>query len=195
MRKTPPQEHIDGRRETFALIAEALTIRDRDATKQALCQQIRACLHWQESIRRWLALSRTPNMRWHGITCNEAEELLKALESERKDLSAALVDLLASRPRKLTDDEEALLDAYENHEYGEPPAPGEPDLAEPGTPEKVKLLSDRLDARCGLWHDDDPRMEPTDRAAYIPRHAGGNFALIGRTFVLALLMTAPEEQL
>lgn len=194
MRKSPPQEHLDGSRETFALLLEALAIRDREATKQALCQQIRACLHWQESIRRWLALSRTPNMRWHGITCDDAEKLLEALEAERQDLSAALTDLLQARPRKLTDDEESLLDAYESHEYSEPPPPGAPDLAEPGSPEKIQLLSDRLDAKCGLWHDDDPRLEPTDRTAYMPEHAEGNFALIGRKFVLALLMTPTGEQ-
>lgn len=190
MRKSPPPEH----RENFAHITELLAIRERESTKAALCQQIQACLSWQRSLKRWLSLSHTPNARWHGVCFADAEKLLAALEAERQDLSRALVALLGSKSRQLTEEEEALLDHYEEHEFPEPPPPAAPDLAEPGSPEKVKLLADRLDAGCGLWHSADAELAPTDRVAYKPRHAAGNFATVGRDLIFFLLITPPEKE-
>jgi hypothetical protein len=190
VQKQPPQEH----REIAALLAELLEIRDRESTKQALCQQIQACVRWQESLQRWLVLSRTPNLHWHGCSVSEVESLLRKLEQERQDLSRALVDLLQTRPRNLTADEEALLDRYEEHEFPEPPPPGAPDLAEPGSPEKVALLAGRFASGRGLWHPGDARLEPTERTGYQPRHAKGNFALVGRQMILLLLNSAPDAK-
>ena len=190
MTKQPSQEHV----ETSAFVEELLQILDRDASEDELRHELAACLHWQERLRRWLSRGPEPGARWLGYTLTQAEDLLLAMETEEEDIRQALLDLLGCPNRELDADELAMVERYERKTYRGVKPPANPDLAEPGSPEKVQLLSGRLNAKLGLWHREDAELEPTIRTAYMPVHSAGNFATIGRREVLLLLMSAPRSE-
>lgn len=186
--------NIQSRQEVEALLDELLAIRDAEAEKAAIKQQIAAVLRAQENLRRWLELSLTPDAHWHGIVTSEAHDMLALMERERKELAAALLDCVRRPKRSLTVTEEALLDQYDTYIRADLPTPREPDLAEPGTPDKVQLMRDRLDTTQGLWHPDDAKLEPTHRTGYTPIQSAGNFAKVGRDMILLLLTSDPAEK-